>query len=87
MYNYFDNFGLITNIKYTNFFLFCSKVPITIDVEVPNDLHRLLAGQKRRELMQTYDVHILMPPPNEEASDIVKVITVILLITYFDFFY
>ncbi|CAG9585451.1 unnamed protein product [Danaus chrysippus] len=49
------------------------QVPITIDVEVPNDLHRLLAGQKRRELMQTYDVHILMPPPNEEVSDIVKV--------------
>ncbi|CAH2086464.1 unnamed protein product [Euphydryas editha] len=48
------------------------QVPITIDVEVPNDLHRLLAGQKRRELMQTYDVHILMPP-NEENSDIVKV--------------
>ncbi|XP_045445479.1 vigilin [Melitaea cinxia] len=48
------------------------QVPITIDVEVPNELHRLLAGQKRRELMQTYDVHILMPP-NEENSDIVKV--------------
>ncbi|CAH0720841.1 unnamed protein product, partial [Brenthis ino] len=48
------------------------QVPITIDVEVPNDLHRLLAGQKRRELMQNYDVHILMPP-NDENSDIVKV--------------
>ncbi|CAK1552035.1 unnamed protein product [Leptosia nina] len=48
------------------------QVPITIDVEVPNDLHRLLAGQKRRDLMQTYDVHILMPP-NEEITDIVKV--------------
>ncbi|XP_046965375.1 vigilin [Vanessa cardui] len=48
------------------------QVPVTIDVEVPNDLHRLLAGQKRRELMQTYDVHILMPP-NEDSSDIVKV--------------
>ncbi|XP_041976897.1 vigilin [Aricia agestis] len=48
------------------------QVPITIDVEVPNELHRLLAGQKRRELMQTYDVHILMPP-NDDNSDIVKV--------------
>ncbi|XP_045491427.1 vigilin [Colias croceus] len=48
------------------------QVPITIDVEVPNDLHRLLAGQKRRDLMQTYDVHILMPP-NDEVTDIVKV--------------
>ncbi|XP_045484905.1 vigilin [Pieris rapae] len=48
------------------------QVPITIDVEVPNDLHRLLAGQKRRDLMQTYDVHILMPP-NDEITDIVKV--------------
>ncbi|XP_063359455.1 vigilin [Cydia amplana] len=48
------------------------QVPITIEVEVPNDLHRLLAGQKRRELMQTYDVHLLLPP-NDEPSDIVKV--------------
>ncbi|XP_049867329.1 vigilin [Pectinophora gossypiella] len=48
------------------------QVPITIDVEVPNELHRLLAGQKRRELMQTYDVHILLPP-NDDPSDIVKV--------------
>ncbi|GBP31692.1 Vigilin [Eumeta japonica] len=48
------------------------QVPITIDVEVPYELHRLLAGQKRRELMQTYDVHILLPP-GDEKSDIVKV--------------
>ncbi|XP_060810715.1 vigilin [Amyelois transitella] len=48
------------------------QVPIKIDVEVPNELHRLLAGQKRRELMQTYDVHILLPP-SDETSDIVKV--------------
>ncbi|XP_075969599.1 satellite-binding protein 1 Dp1 [Anticarsia gemmatalis] len=48
------------------------QVPITIDVEVPNELHRLLAGQKRRELMQTYDVHILLPP-NDDTSDLVKV--------------
>ncbi|KOB67862.1 Vigilin [Operophtera brumata] len=47
-------------------------VPVTIEVEVPNELHRLLAGQKRRELMQTYDVHILLPP-NDDTSDIVKV--------------
>ncbi|KPI91491.1 Vigilin [Papilio xuthus] len=48
------------------------QVPITIDVDVPFDLHKLLAGQKRRELMQTYDVHILMPPA-EEICDQVKV--------------
>lgn len=53
-------------------------MPITIDVEVPNELHRLLAGQKRRELMQTYDVHILLPP-NEDTSDIVKVNKLLLL--------
>ncbi|VVC87406.1 unnamed protein product [Leptidea sinapis] len=47
------------------------QVPVTIEAEVPNELHRLLAGQKRRELMQTYDVHILMPA-NDENSDIVK---------------
>lgn len=47
-------------------------MPITIEVEVPFPLHRLLAGQKRRELMQTYDVHIQLPPVEEE-SDIVKV--------------
>ncbi|XP_022819366.1 vigilin [Spodoptera litura] len=48
------------------------QVPITIDVEVPNELHRLLSGQKRRELMQTYDVHILLPL-NDDPSDFVKV--------------
>ncbi|XP_068630109.1 vigilin isoform X1 [Battus philenor] len=48
------------------------QVPITISVEVPFELHRLLAGQKRRELMQTYDVHLLMPPA-EDTSDEVKV--------------
>ncbi|KAJ2952741.1 hypothetical protein O0L34_g7097 [Tuta absoluta] len=48
------------------------QVPITIDVEVPNELHKLLAGQKRRELMQTHDVHVLLPP-NDDPSDIVKV--------------
>ena len=47
-------------------------MPITIDVEVPNELHRLLSGQKRRELMQTYDVHILLPL-NDDPSDLVKV--------------
>lgn len=50
----------------------CLQVPVTIEVEVPNELHRLLAGQKRRELMQTYDVHILLPP-NDDTSDLVKV--------------
>lgn len=60
------------NVYMIFYYLLIFQVPITIDVEVPNDLHRLLAGQKRRELMQTYDVHIQMPP-NEDNSDIVKV--------------
>lgn len=55
-----------------NMYFFNLQVPITIEVTVPNELHRVLAGQKRRELMQTYDVHILMPRA-EENSDIVKV--------------
>lgn len=46
------------------------QVPITIDVHMPFALHRLLAGQKRRELMQTYDVHIQLPT---EEVDSVKV--------------
>lgn len=57
---------------YSNVQSVLCQVPITIDVEVPNELHRLLAGQKRRELMQTYDVHILLPP-NDDPSDIIKV--------------
>ncbi|XP_063821782.1 vigilin [Ostrinia nubilalis] len=49
------------------------QVPITIDVEVPNHLHKLLSGPRRRELMQTYDVHILLPSSNDPPSDLVKV--------------
>lgn len=54
------------------YYFYFFQVPITIDVEVPNELHRLLSGQKRRELMQTYDVHILLPL-NDDPSDFVKV--------------
>lgn len=49
-------------------------MPITIEVEVPNHLHKLLSGPRKRELMQTYDVHILVPTSNETPpTDMVKV--------------
>nr|XP_022901402.1 vigilin [Onthophagus taurus] len=40
-------------------------MPITIDVDVPFELHRSIIGQKGRdvkELMDTYDVHIVLSP-------------------------
>ncbi|XP_066586209.1 vigilin [Prorops nasuta] len=50
-------------------------VPITIEVEVPFDFHRSIIGQKGRdvrELMNTYDVHIMLSPA-EEKLDYVKI--------------
>ncbi|XP_068970122.1 vigilin isoform X2 [Bombus flavifrons] len=50
-------------------------VPITIEVEVPFDLHRSIIGQKGRdvrELMNTYDVHIMLSPA-EEKLDYIKI--------------
>ncbi|XP_043519288.1 vigilin [Frieseomelitta varia] len=50
-------------------------VPITIEVEVPFDLHRSIIGQKGRdvrELMTTYDVHIMLSPA-EEKLDYIKI--------------
>ncbi|CAG2166840.1 unnamed protein product, partial [Oppiella nova] len=48
-------------------------IPITIEVEVPFDLHRFIIGQKGREvreLMETYDVSISVPPPNASSDTI-----------------
>ncbi|KAK9882658.1 hypothetical protein WA026_022525 [Henosepilachna vigintioctopunctata] len=50
-------------------------VPITINVDVPYDLHRSIIGQKGRdvkELMDRYDVHIVLSPP-ELKEDIIKI--------------
>ncbi|XP_033222679.1 vigilin [Belonocnema kinseyi] len=46
-------------------------VPITIEVEVPFDLHRSIIGQKGkdvRELMETYDVHIKLSPAEQKLD-------------------
>lgn len=50
-------------------------VPITIQVEVPFDLHRSIIGQKGRdvrELMDTHDVHIMLSPA-EQKLDYIKI--------------
>jgi predicted PilT family ATPase len=50
-------------------------IPITIEVEVPFDLHRFIIGQKGREvreMMETYDVSITVPPASA-SSDIIKI--------------
>lgn len=52
-----------------------SLVPVTIDVEVPYDLHRSIIGQRGRgvkELMDNHDVHIVLAS-TENRSDIVSV--------------
>lgn len=48
-------------------------VPIKIDVEVPFDLHRSIIGQKGRdvkELMDRYDVHIVLSPADIKEDKI-----------------
>ncbi|XP_041034797.1 vigilin isoform X3 [Carcharodon carcharias] len=50
-------------------------VPVTVDVEVPFDLHRYIIGQKGsgiRKMMEEYEVNIAVPPP-EQQSDIIKI--------------
>ncbi|XP_015598207.1 vigilin [Cephus cinctus] len=50
-------------------------VPITIEVEVPFDLHRSIIGQRGRdvrELMETHDVHIMLSPA-EQKLDYIKI--------------
>lgn len=50
-------------------------VPVTVEIEVPNDLHRSIIGQKGRdvkELMQTYDVNITLSPTDEQLN-VIKV--------------
>jgi hypothetical protein len=52
-----------------------SLIPISADVDVPFELHRFIIGQKGREvrdLMETYDVSITVPPASTE-SDVIKI--------------
>ncbi|XP_060796335.1 LOW QUALITY PROTEIN: vigilin [Neoarius graeffei] len=50
-------------------------VPVTVDVEVPYDLHRYIIGQKGagiRKMMEDYEVNIWVPQA-EQQSDVIKV--------------
>lgn len=50
-------------------------VPVTVDVEVPYDLHRYIIGQKGsgiRKLMEEYEVNIWIPQPDQQ-SDVIKI--------------
>nr|CAD7426159.1 unnamed protein product [Timema monikensis] len=50
-------------------------VPITMEVEVPFDFHRSIIGQKGRdvrELMDRYDVHIVLSPADQKL-DVIKI--------------
>jgi polyribonucleotide nucleotidyltransferase len=50
-------------------------VPITMEMEVPFELHRSIIGQKGhdvRKLMNQFDVHIELSPP-QEKRDIIKI--------------
>lgn len=50
-------------------------VPVTIDVDVPYDFHRSIIGQKGRdvkELMDNYDVHIVLSP-TDNKKDVIKI--------------
>lgn len=50
-------------------------VPVTINVDVPFDLHRSIIGQKGRdvkELMDRFDVHIVLSPTGVK-EDVIKV--------------
>lgn len=50
-------------------------VPITVEVPVPFDFHRSIIGQKGRdvrELMNMYNIHIMLPPA-EEKLDYIKI--------------
>lgn len=50
-------------------------IPVTVEINVPFDLHRSIIGQKGRdvrELMSRFDVHLELSPP-EERLDIIKI--------------
>ncbi|PNF18399.1 Vigilin [Cryptotermes secundus] len=50
-------------------------VPVTVEVNVPFDFHRSIIGQKGRdvrELMEKYDVHIVLSPADQRL-DIIKI--------------
>jgi len=51
------------------------QVPVTIEVDIPFKMHRFVIGQKGtdvRALMKVHDVHITVPP-SEQQSDTIKV--------------
>ncbi|KAJ6652377.1 hypothetical protein lerEdw1_011607 [Lerista edwardsae] len=55
-------------------------VPVTVDVDVPFDLHRYIIGQKGagiRKMMEEYEVNISVPQP-EQQSDIIKITGLVL---------
>ncbi|XP_039602941.1 vigilin [Polypterus senegalus] len=50
-------------------------VPVTLDVDVPYDLHRYIIGQKGigiRKMMEDYEVNISVPQPDQQ-SDVIKI--------------
>ncbi|XP_076856033.1 vigilin isoform X2 [Brachyhypopomus gauderio] len=50
-------------------------VPVTVDVDVPYDLHRYIIGQKGsgiRKMMEDFEVNIWVPQP-EQQLDVIKV--------------
>jgi polyribonucleotide nucleotidyltransferase len=50
-------------------------MPVTIEVNVPYEYHRSIIGQKGRdvrEMMEKYDVHIVLSPADQKL-DIIKI--------------
>jgi len=50
------------------------QVPVSVEVDVPFDVHRFIIGTKGkdvRDLMHTYDVHITVPPQEQQSDTIV----------------
>ncbi|MEQ2197538.1 hypothetical protein XENOCAPTIV_030942, partial [Xenoophorus captivus] len=48
-------------------------VPVTIEVEVPFELHRYIIGQKGsgiRKMMDEFEVNIQVPPPDQQSDKI-----------------
>ncbi|CAG0913810.1 unnamed protein product [Notodromas monacha] len=48
-------------------------IPVSIEVEVPYDMHRFIIGQKGadvRKMMETYDVSLSIPSPDEHSDKI-----------------
>ena len=51
-------------------------MPVTVEMTIPSDFHGQIIGQKGaliRQLMDTHDVNISIPPPAEK-NDTIKII-------------